>query len=255
MRRLGGLPLVAVLGLGWAAPAAAQTSSSGGAQGGAPDFLFGWPRLSASIRGSLHRARASSDLYDFVQTHLTLDRRDFDAPVIGGDVGVALTPRLDLLVGVDFARTTTASEYREYVGSDRLPIAQETRLTGLDISGTLRLALVPRGQRISRLAWVPARVSPYAGAGVGLLRYSLEQRGEFVDFVDLSIFPSRFVSSGWAPSVHVCGGAEVRILRRLLATSEVRYLWAESELGQDFAGFEPLDLAGLRVAGGIRVVF
>ncbi len=59
---------------------------------GRPDFLFGAPRGSFGVRGSWVFARAGSDLFDFVQQHLTLDKSDFNAPAFGFDGGVPLTP-------------------------------------------------------------------------------------------------------------------------------------------------------------------
>ena len=33
------------------------------------------------------------------------------------------------------------------------------------------------------------------------------------------------------------------------------YLWADAELGQDFEGFEPIDLSGLQTSLGVDLVF
>lgn len=80
-----------------------------------PDFLFGQPRGSIGVRGSWVFSRTGSDWYEFVTRHLTLEDSDFNAPAIGVDVGFALTPRADLVFGFDFSRSTTSSEYRDFV--------------------------------------------------------------------------------------------------------------------------------------------
>jgi len=74
-----------------------QPSTQDGASKPAPDFLFGQPRGSAGIRGSWLFARADSDWYRFVTgpDQLTIERRDFNAPVIGGNVGFSIAPRVD----------------------------------------------------------------------------------------------------------------------------------------------------------------
>jgi hypothetical protein len=85
--------------------------------------------------------------------------------------------------------------------------------------------------------------------------FEVEQIGDFVDFVDLSVFSDVFRSSGWTPSAHVFGGVDVRVFRRLYATVDVRYLWAAGDLGLEWVNFDPIDLAGTRVSAGFNVVF
>ena len=223
--------------------------------GSTPDFLFGAPRGSASARGSWIFARAGSDLFDFVTNQLTLESSDFNAPAIGGEIGVFISPRLEVLGGIEWSRSKTPSEYRQFVDNNNLPITQETRLENLHLNGSVRFALRPRGQALSRLAWVPRGVTPYVGAGAGAVRYEFTQRGDFVDFVDLSVFSDFFESKGWAPSAHVFGGADLQIFRLLFLQVEARYLWSSGELGPDFIDFDPIDLAGFRTTAGINVVF
>jgi hypothetical protein len=247
--------------LGAASPLAAQNAAPpSGAQAtspasGAPDFLFGQPRGSLTVRGAWLFARAGSDLYDFVQRHLTVDKSDFNAPMIGVDGSVAITSRVDIAFGLELARTKTGSEYRDYVDNLNLPINQETSLNQTNLSGSVRFNLVPRGRSVSRYAWVPRSVTPFVGAGGGMLWYKFEQSGDFVDFVDLSVFPDYFSSSGFTPSVHVFGGADIHLYRILFLTTEGRYVWAHATLGQDFVDFDPIDLAGFRLSTGISVMF
>ncbi len=223
--------------------------------GSTADFLFGAPRGSASVRGSWVFARAGSDVFDFVTDQLTLESGDFNAPAIGGEIGFAMNPRVEVLGGIEWSRSRTPSEYRRFVDNNNLRIAQETSLENLHLSGSIRFALRPRGQSLSRLAWIPRAMTPYAGAGAGVVRYEFTQRGDFVDFVDLSVFPDFFTSKGWAPSAHVFGGADLQVYRLLFLQLEARYLWSSGELGPDFIDFDPIDLAGFRTTAGISVVF
>jgi opacity protein-like surface antigen len=221
----------------------------------APDFLFSSPHGSITVRGSWLFARGGSDWYDFVTDQLTLGRKDFNAPGVGVDGNIPLTPRLDVQVSFDFSRSSRLSEYRDWLDNNRLPIEQTTSLREMNLSGNIRYALLDRGRELSRLVWVPRTVVPYVGAGAGVLHYKLEQMGDFVDFVDLSVFPSTFRSHGWAPSAQVFGGVDVRVLKRVYITVDGRYLWAASELGRDWIDFEPIDLAGFRLSGGVNFIF
>jgi hypothetical protein len=229
--------------------------SSSSPQRSAPDFLFQTPDGSFGVRGSWVFARAGSDWYDFVTDHLTLENRDFNAPAFGVDLGITITPRVDAVIGFDFSQSTTGSEYRDFVDNNRLPITQQTRLREMNLSGGVRLALTERGREVGSFAWVPRTVVPYVGAGGGMLWFDVNQTGDFVDFVDNSIFTDVFRSRGWAPSAHVFGGVDIRVYRRLFLTLDGRYLWAAGDLGSDWIDFDPIDLTGLRLAAGINVVF
>jgi hypothetical protein len=220
----------------------------------APDFLFGRPDGTIGIRGSWFTARAGSDWYDFVTDQLTLERKNFNGPGIGTDLGITLTPRIDLLVGFDYGQSTTASEDRRFVDNNRLPIEQTTRVRHANISGGLKFALTERGREVGRLAWVPRKVVPFVGGGGGAMWYQVSQFGDFVDYVDLSVFSDFFESKGLTPSAHIFGGVDVRVLRRAYVTFDARYVWASGNLGPDWIDFDPIDLSGLRLSAGFNFI-
>lgn len=254
--------LAGILGV---APAAGESASAGpdGARAaptvqspsGEPDFLLGRPRGWFGARGGWLMANAGSDLFDFVEGQLTIGDRDFDAPFLALDVGFTLTPRVDLVVGFEFTRASVNSEYRGYVDDHLQPITQTTTLEEFNLSVSGRFALAPRFRQVSTFATVPNRLVPYVGAGGGALRYEFKQAGDFVDYVDLSVFNSTLRSWGWAPSVHVFGGIDFQLYRSWFATVEARYLWAAGDLGRDFVGFDPVDLAGFRASAGLSLAF
>jgi len=219
-----------------------------------PDFLFGRPDGTLGIRVSWLTGRSGSDWYDFVTDQLTLERKNFNGPGIGTDLGITLTPRVDLMVGFDYNQSTTASEYRRFVDNNRLPIEQTTLMRGANISGGVKIALTERGREVARLAWVPRTVVPFVGAGGGAMWFQVRQFGDFVDYVDFSVFTDVFESKGWTPSAHVFGGVDVRVLRRAYATFDARYTWASGDLGPDWIDFEPIDLSGFRVSAGINFI-
>ena len=237
--------------------ASESTSTASGVQRAEADFLFGKPTVSAGVRAHWSRPRAESDLFEFVTDELTLSKSDFRAPGVALEAGFPLASRLDVLAGVEFDRASAASEDRRFVEDNGLPILQETALQQLNLSGSLALALTPRGRSIGQYAWITARAIPYVGAGGGLLWYRFEQAGDFVDSLDPGrpIFTAQLVSDGWTVSTHVFGGIDIKLSRRLLLTMEVRYRWADATMGQDFVGFDPVDLTGVRVSAGVRVMF
>ena len=231
------------LTLGVGGTAAAQT----------PDFLFGRPSGSIGVRGQWVLARAdSSDIYDFTTELLTIEKSDFNAPGLGIDLGFGLNSRVDALAGFEFSRAAVFSEYRDFVDLNDLPIEQTTALSQVNLTGSLKLAVTPRGRQIGQFAWVPAAVVPYVGGGGGFVWYRFEQEGDFVDFLDNSIFTDRFESSGWSTSAHAFGGAEISLTNRLALTTEARYVWADAELTRDFTDFDPIDLSGLRITVGVQ---
>lgn len=222
-----------------------------------PDFMFGSPKGMIGVRSGWVFASANSDLFTFVQRHLTVDRKDFNAPAIGVDVEVALAPRASAVFGFDFARASKNSEYRDFVDSQRLPITQTTRLSELNLSGSVKFAVTPRGREISSRAFIPAAATPYVGAGAGLLKYEFLQFGDFID-VDsrnLDIFTDTFRSSGWTPSAHVFGGVDVRVYKRLYVSGEGRYLWSNGTPDRDFIDFDAIDLAGFKATAGVHYMF
>jgi hypothetical protein len=224
-------------------------------QAQAPDFWFGAPHGTVAVRTGWMQAGARSDIFTFVQNQLTLQRRDFNAPAVGFDLDLAMTPRASAVAGFDFSRSSRQSEYRNLVDNNRLPINQTTNLRQFNLSASVKFALAPRGREVSPHAWIPSAVTPFVGAGGGLMRYTFTQVGDFVDFVDASVFTDTYSSSAWGPSAHVFGGVDVKAWRHLYLSGEARYLWSHAHLGGDFSGFAPIDLSGFKMTGGIRYMF
>ncbi len=244
--------ILAVPNAGAAEETGARQEPSGG---GSPDFLFGMPRASFGVRGGWSSARASSEIYQFVSKELTIEKSDFSAPLIGLDLAYRINDRLAAVFGFEYSRADIQSEFRDYVDLDDLPIVQETRLSQIPLTGSLKFYLIPQGKEISQYAWVPNSFSPFIGGGGGFVWYRFDHSGDFVDFTDLSIFPDRFQSEGWAPTAHFFGGVEVKLIPRVFLTFEMRYSWADAELSGSFVGFDPIDLAGLRTSFGIDILF
>ena len=208
-----------------------------------------------SVRGSWLFASANSDLFDFVTDQLTIDKKDFNAPGFGAYFSQALSDRLDIQGGYEYAKSAKPSEYRDLVDNNFNPIEQDTSLKTHDLVASLRFALIPRGRDVSRFAYVPSRIVPYVGGGGGAVYYDFTQTGDFVDYVDLHVFPDVFKSKGWAPSAHAFAGVDVQVYRALFATIEGRYTKSSAKLSSDFIDFDPIDLSGFKVSAGLNLVF
>jgi len=241
------------------APAAAQNPApqpSGSFQAPAnPDFLLGRPRVSLGVRGEWLFASAGSDIFDFVTEQLTIEKSSFNAPGIGAEVAVSLNERLDIVGGFDVAKSSTPSEYRDFIDNQGLPIQQTTSLRQSNFFGSIKFAVTPRGRTISRYAWIPSAIVPYVGAGGGMANYEFKQNGDFVDFADFAVFPESFKSDGWTPTAHVFGGTDIQIYKRMFLSLEGRYTWANATLDNDFIDFDPIDLGGFRFGAGFHFMF
>lgn len=223
-----------------------------------PDFMLGRPRASIGVRGNWIVASAGSDIYDFITEQLTVDKSDFNTASFAADLAISVSPRLDVVGGLDMSKMTQPSHYRgfsEVINGRDMPIQQTTELQQTNFGGSVRFAVVPRGRAISRYAWVPTSVVPYVGGGAGVTKYEFRQFGDFVDFADNDIFTETFTSSGWAPSMHVLAGTDIQLFKQLFLALEGRYTWVHAELGRDFIDFEPMDLGGFRFGAGINFVF
>jgi hypothetical protein len=232
------------------------------AQEGA-DFLFRTPRVALSLRGGYSMPRAQSELFDFTREQLCrtpgcdpLEASDFAAPVVQAELAVRVAEQFDIAAGLGWARSTTHSEDRRFVGTDDLPILQTTRFARTPLTLSVKGYLMPRGRSLGRFAWVPARWAPYLGVGGGAVRYEFEQNGEFVEEETLDIFFDNLTSEGWAPTAHVFGGLDLSLTRYIVLTGEGRYSWGSADLNPFvFEGFDKIDLAGFQATAGLSLRF
>ena len=219
------------------------------------DFRFGEPHFSLAFNMGYGMPRAGSDIYDFVMNDLTVEKSDFYSMVLGGSFGVRVTNRVEASLDVSYGNSNTRSEFRDWVDMDDLPIEQNTSLSWTPVTGSLKLFLWDRGRRISQLAWVPGKWSPYVGAGGGMVYYKFRQAGDFIDYETLEVFSDTFRSKGDGGIFHVLAGAEWSLSPAFYLTTEGRYSWADAQMDKDFVGFEPIDLSGFQGTVGLALRF
>ena len=235
-------------------------SSVSGAQarGAGSDFRFGAPGATLTLYGGLAMPTARSDLFSFTTDELTVARSDFTTGTLGLDLAFMVGDRTDLVLGFTRDQSLTGSEFRDWVDNNGYPIEQSTRFLRVPYTAAVRYNLVPRGRRIGSYAWIPSRIVPFVGAGIGILRYEFEQEGDFIDMTTMEVFYDRFQETGWSPVVQGSVGATFNLNPYLQFVSELRYLRAQGDRsgsGDDFQGFGRLDLSGTSTMLGLALRF
>lgn len=230
------------------------------AQSGGGGFLFGQPRATLTFKAGINMPRAgggngTQSLWDLTREELTVETSDLAGSSLMGELAVRASERFDVTFAVGYALSQTRSEFRDWVGSDDLPIEQTTEFQTTPIIAGIKAYLLPRGRSVGSLAWIPSTWNPYVGVSGGVVRYRFEQYGEFVDYETYEIFEDNFLSKGRAPTVHLIGGTEFSINRHFLLVGEARYGFASAALDRDFVGFPDLDLAGFQATAGFSVRF
>jgi opacity protein-like surface antigen len=250
-------------GILWAGLAMAVASVFPGAvhgQGG-DGFLFKEPRVSVAFRMGYDAplgprlGGGTDDIFGFTQELLTVSSTDFDALSLGGEIGVRVSSRFDVLFDIYHASSSTFSEFQDWVDLDDLPIQQTTEFSRTSFAFSGRYFLTDRGVNVSQFAWVPRNWSPYLGAGMGWMNYRYTQDGDFVDFETLDIFPARLDSRGTSFLAQGMAGIQYSFAPNWILTGEARYRWASAQLQRDFVGFDDIDLTGLQATFGIGVRF
>lgn len=213
-------------------------------------FMFRQPVGQVTLRAGPLLPRAHGDFFGFLTDTLTLERRDFRGPMLGLELAFAVAPRWDVAFGVGYMETERRSEFRDWVGDDDLPIEQDTRLWLLPATASARFYPMPRGERVSRLAWIPARTTPYIGGGAGVTWYRLEQDGEFIDR-ERRIFRSTLATSGRGLTGHVLAGLDHWFAPRVSLNAETRYALGSASVGGDYDGWDRMDVSGLQFTIGV----
>jgi len=242
-RMVSRFTVAGLLALGIAVPARAQMSGDG--------FLFHRPNARITIRGGYAVARAGSDLFDFTTSQLTLNKRDFSGLSVGANVGFPVTDRLEIAFDAGYSHTSKRSEFRDLVDNNRLPIEQSTVFDRVPLTANLKYYLSPPGQGIGSAAWIPAKVTPWLGAGAGMMKYRFKQDGDFVDANTNNVFTSTFDSDEWAPVAQGLAGVDFSITPLIAITTEARYLYGKGSLSRDFGGFDKIDLSGISASVGL----
>lgn len=225
-----------------------------------PDFLFRAPGVTFTLRTGVMNYRASGGFFDVTTDVFTARRQDFRGPMLGAEIAASLGPRVDVTAAFDGGFVQVDHESAIYEELDGTPVFQSTRLrTGPALQFGARGYLLPKGEQVSALAWVPNRVAPFVGAGVGWMSWDLRQWGDFGFTTDEGdfILADDLNDSGWSGLAYGSLGTDLLLARSWWLTLEGRYQWASADLAGDFRRLtdRTMDLNGLRLTAGLSVRF
>jgi hypothetical protein len=229
-----------------ATPAAGQVADAGDASGQPR------PRFGLAVRGVQFTLGGRGELFAALSNALTLTAADLSTRSAGLDVSWLATPRLEIVGSVDHGAAQASSQSRLPRPGGGTPVLQTTTLA-VDPLGTLALRyyLRPPFRHRDALGWGPGAVPVFVGAGAGVLRYTLTQRGEFLDAVAGRTFRADFASRGTGRTAFLSAGLEVPVVARMAVLLESRYEWGRAPLAAGFTTFERIDLSGLRLSLGL----
>jgi len=241
--------------------ASAFSPGRAAAQLGGEGFMFRQPTVSVALHGGYALPTAQSDLFDQTFTDLRLDRHDFESPYFGGELSIRASDHWDVSLEVGHSWSSTRTEWRDFVeddgvGGEGRPIRQTVDFARTPVTVSGKLYLTDRGRSIGRFVWIPSRVTPFVGAGAGLVRYRFQQDGDFVNTETLEIFTDRLEQVGTGFTAHGFAGIDVMLKKMLYLTTQARYAWAEGGLDRTiYEGFEPVDLSGFQLTLGLGIRF
>lgn len=220
-----------------------------------PGFLFGQPRASVGVKLGYSFPAVDSELFAYSREQFTLEKGDFRSSYLGGEVAVRVADRVDLLGEFGWTRSEPASEYRDWEDQNGLPIEQVTAFERKSMIFGARYYLTDRGRSVGQFAWVPRRIAPFVGGGIGVMWHDFVQSGDFIDFQTLEVFQDRIQTSDSSATFDVRGGADFSLSRRVVLSGESRYSFGSAPTGGDYVGFDDLDLSGLTLLLGISFRF
>ena len=186
---------------------------------------------------------ADSDIWNDNVDLFTFEKEDFKNLSIGVEANWFINDMITIGLAVDFYNNKQETEYRDFVEETGDPIYQQLELTVTPVTATVKFTPLGNGspgyggERGSKIV-------PWIGGGIGLYAFSYEENGDFIDFSDDSIFGGVFLAEDTAFGFHVAGGVVVPVNLTWDVFVEGRYAWAKGDMGEDFTGFDDIDLGG-----------
>jgi Outer membrane protein beta-barrel domain len=202
------------------------------------------------LRIGAFKPRADSTLFDDNSELYTVDKDDWWGVYGGAEYSFKVARTVELGFHVDGYGRTVDTVYRDFTRPDGREIAQSLKLEMVPIGMTVRF--VPRPGR--------GEITPYVGVGADLVYWNYEEFGDFIDFNDPErhIIGDHFDADGTAPGFHVAVGLRVPVSYDFSIVGEVRYLWMDDDMGDDFSSYRgphQLDLQGASATLGVNIRF
>ena len=229
-------------------------------------FLFGPPGGSLSVRMGQARPTTNGELFESLREFLTIGQNDFASELFAADLLIRAHDRLDVGLSLAWSKGRAESIDKEFfkdldTNGDTIFIEQTTTLRRMPLMVSARFYPLSRGESVGDYAWIPARLSPFIGAGGGAMLYKLVHGGEFVgrtpppaEGEGYPIFDDEYETSGAGYAAHVSAGLDYWLGPRVGLTGEGRYVWAQATPESSFS-FSKIDLSGFQATAGLSFRF
>jgi len=188
-----------------------------------------------------------SDLWEYNSELLTVSPSDFNDFSLEVEFSSMAGRFAEFALGFGYYQATHYSSYRDYVDSEGNPIEQQLSLRIIPITFTFKGLPLGRKRGMS--------VIPYLGAGFGIYFWRYEEVGDYIDFTDMTIWPTAFESPGSDLGFHLVAGAEIPVTNQVGVIIEIKKTYLKGKLSSDFVGFERFDLGGLALNFGASYRF
>ncbi len=170
--------------------------------------------------------------------------------MISGYLEVAVDLFIQDILNVEFSLGAYEKdrwiEDSEFIWPDGSPIERSIHLSIVPL--LISLKLYPFGKNV--------KVIPYLGGGAGLYFWKFSEDGDFVldRYFDPFIATGFVEASGQDIGWHAMVGFQIPWGRRTSFDFEARYYKVNGELSEDFdPAFEPIDLSGWIITGGLSI--
>ena len=170
---------------------------------------------------------------------------DWEDSSWGVDYFRMLNERLGLVLGISQWEGADRTSFRDFVDNAGRDILHDASLEINRFDVGLVYYFLRRN----------ARLSPYIGGGGSFHDYTLEERGDFIDFDTFDVVSGTFGSVGDAFGGFWMVGLEVSVSKTIGIFGEARWNSARDTLGGDFSEFGKIDLGGRDVSVGASLRF
>lgn len=184
----------------------------------------------------------NSDLWEVNLENLAYDKADMLDVYWAAELEMFMGRYFSLALEAGHYRQEIYSQYKTAVYDDGTPIYQDffLRITSLEAS----FKLYPLGHR--------KMFNPYFGIGIGIYAWKYYQGGEFVDFVEETVYEGEAHTNAITPGFNTKVGFVYRFKHNMGISFETRYVYLKGNLSSLFEGFEKFDLSNVTFTMGVN---
>jgi hypothetical protein len=204
---------------------------------------------SLTVLGGYAQPAGDSDVFEQNELELTFEKDDLNSFAFSVGYDHFLGDYVNLGGSVSFLEGDTDAIDRDFEFDDGTPIFRTIRLQVIPLEASVKF--LPAGR--------DAGIIPYIGGGAGIYFWEYEEFGDFVinRNTNPEIISGTAFSDGADPGFHVEGGVYIPFGHSVAFAAEGKYWKAEGDLDPEGFDplFEPLDLSGFQITGGVSFWF